>query len=183
VAERRAQLHAEVSLLLGRDIEPGEYVMAGAYGQAGPAYRWARPLAFIVAACWAASYGYFSYQFFAAGQSSPNPAAVFAANAALVLIAAASWRRPIYLALTTRSLYVVRVRPMGRKPASAVSRTPVAAVTWTVTRSSPWQRRVRFNGPGLPATGLCLVTAGDWRADLDQLITALRASKSQPQAA
>jgi hypothetical protein len=181
VVYRRAETLTEVAFLL-REVEPGENVAAGAYGQAGRAYRWERPVRMLAFAAWAVVYGYFIYGF-VHGQST-NPAAVVAVNAAALLVTIPARRRkPTYIALAGRWLYVIRLSPGGRKPASVISRTPVAALNASLVHRGRWQSEARFDGPGLPGKGLRMLASTGWRNDLYQLVSALQASQTPPVAA
>jgi hypothetical protein len=159
-----------------RSLEPGDWIVAGAYGQAGPAPRWEGALA-IVAIVTSAATACYGLAVLLTDLAS-SPAVMFAGLApSWIVIILAQRRKPTFIAVTTRYLYVIRATSSGW-PKGVLLRTPITAVRASTDQRPGLSKRsvVRLSGPGFVAGELLFVAQGKWRKDLSDMLATLGAS-------
>ena len=88
---------------------------------------------------------------------------------------AAMMRKPVFAAVTQRSLICYRLSRFGHDPVRLLFRAPPDAVhlTGSARRGRLWSA-VRYRGPGASKRAVRLSIAWYWRQDLHQVLTALQ---------
>ena len=173
MADRRPVVSAQVETSLRRSLGPGDYIVAGTFGQAGRVPRWERPLVYLAIVLWAFGFSWFVVSL-VAGELLPGGIAAALALPCLLAAAPSGRRRPMYIAVTTRYVYFVRMTWTGRAAVRIVLQAPIRSIRLTAERTGRLRRVVRFEGPDFPPNGLQFLIAGDWCQELDTTRARLR---------
>jgi hypothetical protein len=166
VADRRGRVRAQAGIQLDRSLEPGDYVLAGTFGQSGRVPRWERPLAYLAIVLWALGLSWF-VALLVAGELLPGGITAGIALPCMLASAPSARRKPTYIAVTTRYVYLVRMTWTGRTAVRIVLQTPIRSIHLTAEWTGRFQRVVRFEGPDFPPRGLQFLIAGAWCQELD----------------
>jgi hypothetical protein len=157
---------------LDRHLDPGDYVVAGAFGQTGRVPRWEPPLTYVVTALWAVGATWWIAAMFAGEHPSNVLAPTFFVPC--LVIAVPRWmRKPTYVAVTTRYVYLIRMSSDGRKPLYITLQTLVTSVGITSEQAGHRWRVIRFTGPDFPTDGRQFLVEGAARANVDSILAAV----------
>lgn len=152
MADRRGRVTAQAGIQLARSLEPGDYLLAGTFGQSGRVPRWERPLAYLAIVLWALGLSWFVASL-VAGELLPGGVTAGMALPCLLASAPSARRKPTYMAVTTRYVYLVRMTWTGRTAVRIVAADadPVDSPDRGVDRAVSAGRPIR--GTRLPAQG------------------------------
>ncbi len=173
LAGHQSRVPGQMSWLDG-NLEPGDHLVAGTFGQVGRAPRWEQPLMHIAIAPCALGASWFFWSLSTAG--APPDSLPLLVVAPVLLTTLPRWLRdPMCIAVTTRYVFLVRMTSNGRKFVRIESRTPLASVSGTDERAGYRRRIIRLAGPYFPKQGLQFLVTGGRRADLDGVLAAISA--------
>jgi hypothetical protein len=185
---RRRQLRQQsatkrsVGPALYRVMEPGEQILAGAFGRVGRLHPWAAWATFVT---W--TVGALVTAPFLDLIPRPLPVTELLGMSVVIvmtptLTAEVGLHRGVFLAVTDRQLICVRmrqgapVRPRKIGPRTAVRfHVPLESVRLRTWPGGERSTSVTYLGPGVRKSGLRVTTTGIWREDLDEVVSALRA--------
>jgi hypothetical protein len=192
---QQAAIKGAVGPRLRQVMEPGEQILAGAYGHTAPLSRRTAHTALV---CWVASgpllAGLLQHLTGRASISLIALESVFVAGVVPVLVSHfGGLRRGVFLAVTDRQLICLTMRdgkPVRRSPASSLillqpAPADMPVVRFAVPRTAarlaggPAGRdtsRVTYFGPGARRSGLRITATGIWRQDLDEVVATLLAA-------
>jgi hypothetical protein len=169
----RNKVRGRVGPALYSVLEPGEVIVAGVLADAGP-----RPSLDMLAALAAIGVGIAGTFDLLGSGLTPGARTVLGIvsfTAWLAPAVAAMMRKPVFAAVTQRSLICYRLSRFGHDPVRLLFRAPPDAVhlTDSARRGRLWSA-VRYRGPGASKRAVRLSIAWYWRQDLHQVLTALQ---------
>jgi hypothetical protein len=171
-ASRRSAVKLRVCPALYSVMEPGEKIWAGVLAATDRPrrIRASQILALAVLTVMGAGAvrGVFAPQY-------ADPALICAALSMLTL--GRAWRRHLFLAVTDRQVICVAVK--NDTPAQPLFAAPrdSARVSGSVA-GMLGAAAITYHGRGVPARGIWLLTSGQWRLDLDEVVASLQAGGS-----
>jgi hypothetical protein len=83
-------------------------------------------------------------------------------------------RKPVFIAVTQRSLICYRVSRLDHSPVRLLFRGPPSSVRITGSGRGLLRSSVRYTGPGAGEHGLRLTIRRPWRCDLEAVLTTLQ---------
>jgi hypothetical protein len=156
-----------------RDLEPGDHIVAETLSEAGHVPWWERPATYArypIAALGVLA----AVALFIAGKHIQAGIVGACAAPSQLVSLAASRRKPTYIVVTTRRLYLIPL-PTGRRDrARAITRTPLPSVRLGRERADRFRRVFRLEGPAFRPKGSQFLVTGKWRTDLDGVLAAIR---------
>jgi hypothetical protein len=169
----RNKVKGRVGPALYSVLEPGEVIVAGVLTDAG-----SRPGLDVLAALAAIGVGIAGTFDFLGSGLSPGARAVLGIvsfTAGLQKVVAAMMRKPVFVAVTQRSLICYRLSRLGHAPVRLLFRAPpdLVHITGSAHRGRLWSA-VRYRGPEARKRGVRLSIAWYWRQDLHQVLAALQ---------
>jgi hypothetical protein len=169
---RREVVKRRVEPALHKVMQPGDQITAGTWALSGSAPAWDA-----LAGLPAIAGGVAGAAGLVSNYSPPaDLAAIGLGLAPFALFPLQLRRSPVFVAVTRDQLICYRLSRIGNQPARLLFCAPLAAVRMTILGNGALRwRSVRYRGPGAGDRGLRLNVPGRWRADLDEVLAALRA--------
>jgi hypothetical protein len=168
----RNKIKGRIGPALYSAMEPGDDVVAGVLAEAGSG-----PRLDLLAGLIAVSMAIVGvYDLSGSGLSRIAGLDFGTMNLIVWLLTALTFvaRKPVFVAVTQRSLICYRVSRLGRSPVQLLFRVPPSSVRITGSGRGLLRSSVRYSGPGAGENGLRLTVLRFWRGDLDEVLTTLQ---------
>jgi hypothetical protein len=169
-----SRLRAQVASV-EHDLETGDHVVAETLGAAGRVTSFDGPAATYIGYAVAVVGLIAAAALLIAGKHIQG-GIILACSAPYQLASlAAARRRPTYIVVTTRRVYLIPLARSRRERARPITRTSVDSVRVSEQRADRFRRVFRLEGRAFRSKGSQFAVTGSWRADLDDVLAAIRA--------
>src|ERR1022692_743440 len=167
----RNKIKGRIGPALYSVMEPGDDVVAGVLAETGPGPRFDLLAGLASVGLAIVSLYYLSGPGLNRVAGLDLSAVSFIGWLVTALISVA--RKPVYIAVSQRSLICYRVSRLDHAPVRLLFRAPPGSVRITGSGPGLLRSSVRYSGPGAGEHGLRLTTRRPWRGDLDEVLTTL----------